>query len=60
MLYVARDEDGELNLFKGKPKKGLSWWVPVVGYRIMELDRDLFPEVWWEDEEPTQVELKIK
>lgn len=57
-LYVARDKNGRLYLYKHKPKKyNIVWTNPAF---IEELDSNLFPEVRWEDEEPTEVELVIR
>ena len=44
-MYIARDKDGTLCVFFNKPIK---------------IDSSLFPEVKWEDEEPTEVELVTK
>lgn len=57
-LYVARDRAGSLYLYRIKPIKGATFWDSSCD--SMELDRDLYPEVKWEDEEPTEVELVIK
>lgn len=57
-LYVARDKNGSLYLYEYKPKKHSIIWTNL-GF-VEELDSDLFPEVKWEDEEPTEVELTIK
>jgi hypothetical protein len=66
--FVARNEDGTLNLFMGvKPYKcniyGNGYWaIPYKiedGY-IEEIQNDNFPQVKWGDKEPTKVELTIK
>lgn len=66
--FVARNEDGTLNLFMGAtPYKcnicGNGYWaIPYKiedGY-IEEIQNDKFPQVKWEDKEPTKVELDIK
>lgn len=66
--YVAREESGTLQLFRNKPTKFVfSYpWNKKHGWFVndedisMEIDANLFPEVKWEDEEPTEVELVIK
>ena len=57
--WVARDYDGSLYMYPDKPKKMKdNWYAHKVGY--MKLKDSLFPEVKWEDEEPTEIELSIK
>lgn len=58
-LYVARDKDESLYLYEYKPKKCRTVWSDYLGF-IEKLDSNLFPEVRWPDEEPTEVELVIK
>ena len=67
--FVARDEDGTLNLFMGVTpyKRNIYrngyWTIPdneiEDGY-IEEIQNDKFPQIKWEDKEPTEVELTIK
>lgn len=57
-LYVARDKNGALYLYENKPYKDVGIWCPR-GMSIL-LGRDALPEVKWEDEDPTEVELTIK
>lgn len=57
-MWIARDRAGALYLYRVKPIKGISFWDSSCDAN--ELDRDSFPEVKWEDKEPTEVELKIK
>lgn len=59
-LYIARDEDGYLALYSKKPAKSVSVWRTDVSGQEMMLPEDEFPEVRWEDKEPTEVELQIK
>ena len=62
-MYVARDKDGDLCLFNARPVKidELGYWQPAkTMLDWIKLDRSLFPEVSWEDEEPTEVELVKK
>lgn len=57
-LWIARDEDGILTLYYGKPilEDWLGMWGSNEGCK--ELDRDLFPEVTFENS-PQQVEIKL-
>lgn len=57
-LYVARDKGGSLYLYRTKPIKEATFWDSSCD--SIELDWDSFPEVKWEDTEPTEVELTIK
>lgn len=60
-MWIARDKDGELYLFKEKPHKSkLSNTVWVQSTDFFSIDSSLFPNVRWEDNEPTEVELVIK
>ena len=58
--WVARDDVGDklvLHLHKPYIKEEGMWkssFIPRV------LEQDLFPDIKWEDEEPTEVELTIK
>lgn len=67
--FVARDEDGTLNLFMGvTPYKrniyGNGYWGfhddEIEDCYIEEIQNDKFPQIKWEDKEPTEVELTIK
>ena len=69
--FVARDENGSLSLFvdprnMDKRKfvrndngclKGGYWCFPCGEY--VQLDEDLFPDVKWEDDYPTEVTIRI-
>ena len=67
IMFVARDRDGELFVFKDKPirssNENLSpawdcWDVDGInGDLAMELNKGLFPNLRWEDE-PIEVRLK--
>lgn len=61
-MYVARDKGGDLYLFQTRPRKSdkLNIWIEECIYKTIKLDSSLFPEVSWEDEEPTEVELVKK
>ena len=63
-MWLARDKDGSLFLYIGCiPKKNRldNVWI-AKELRItdaMLLDKDLFPEVQWSDDEPTKVKIVI-
>lgn len=62
-MYVARDKDNDLILFTERPQKATDYefWLPTKHcFDWIRLDSELFPEVKWEDEEPTEVELVKK
>ena len=63
-MWLARDKDDDLFLYIGSiPIKNRldNVWIAqellVTG--IVQLDKDLFPEVKWSDDEPTKVKLVI-
>ena len=61
--WIARDEDGGLHIYIGEcPYKTDCEWNVI--YRdlvyIQKLNNNSYPQVKWEDEEPTEVELTIK
>lgn len=57
--WVARDKDGSLYMYTGKPEKmSDSWYAQNVGYA--KLNDSLFHEVQWSDEEPKGIVLSIK
>lgn len=62
--WVARDEDGSMTLFYGsdKPSKkdNDDYWSAVFGNTLEYLPQEMFPDVKWEDVEPTKIELIIK
>lgn len=58
-LYVARNKDGSLNLFKTNElvkNKGKGYWVGI-GVTEIPIKRENFPEVSWDDMAPTKLEL---
>lgn len=63
-MYVARDKGGRLFLYFTKPIKigVFDRWCSVSSRPndYNEINSSLFPEVKWEDEEPTEVELVKK
>ena len=56
--YIARDEDGSLYLYDNIPIKQRIYFEPQRGYKMMELDDTLFPEVTFKNS-PQEVELKL-
>lgn len=56
-IWVARDYDGRLFMYKNKPYKGHKIWQ---GDEYVDLDKTALPEVKWTDKEPTEVEVIIK
>ena len=63
-MYVARDKDGDLYLYKEQPVRNDNWESWQSGsdnpHDYLKLDPSLLPEVKWEDEGPTEVELVKK
>lgn len=62
-FYIARDEDGTLNMFVEKPVKTFSededrpngaWGNDLMGESYCQLNSEWFPEIKWEDERPTK------
>lgn len=60
-MWLTRDKDNDLYLFIGteKPKKAGEQWFWVCS-EIVKMDNNLFPEVQWNDKEPTKVKLIIE
>lgn len=58
--WVARDKDGLLYLYLAPPRKYQSKWLPNIRADYFDINRELFPEVKWEDEEPTELTFTIK
>lgn len=57
-MWIARDADGEICIFMEKPEKiSMMWGTGKRNY--FRIKDTLFPEVKWEDPEPTKAELKI-
>ena len=61
--FIARDKDESLSIYFGKkPYKGEYAWsfYDHLSMNFADIpDKNLFPEVKWEDETPTEVEIKI-
>ena len=62
--WIARDENMDLYIFFERPNKRFECWnlenAEGMCGTNKELNKDLFPQVKWEDSEPTKVELIIK
>ena len=62
--WVARDSFGNLTIFLEKTKRHSESTICGLEYggegKYFEINRNLFPQVKWEDEKPTKVELLIK
>lgn len=54
-LWVARDGDGKLILSLYKPEKGYNTWIRGIGF--LHIPSDLFPNVKWQNDEPTLIEV---
>lgn len=52
--WIARDSDGGLCIYKGKPKKEGNGWYSD-DYVYLYYFNHLFPAIKWEDEEPTLI-----
>ena len=59
--FIARDSDGGLYLYYSNPPiKSEEIWVLLYTPRnTFKIDNDLFPEVKWEDKEPTEINIEI-
>lgn len=61
--WITRDKDGTLGLYKHseKPSKWRDWWVN--GLQLFHIEESDLPSninPQWEDDEPIEVEIKIK
>ena len=56
-MWLARDEDGSLYMYENKPVKHAVEWR---GSCLTDMPQGMFPEVKWEDPEPTKVEIIIE
>jgi hypothetical protein len=59
-MYLARDKNGDLYLFNGRPERGNEcWWAETgIDGTYLRLDKALYPEVTW-DTDPLPVALTI-
>lgn len=58
-MYIARDKDGTLCLYKGKPSRYDGFFDNDSYYSAIYLDSHLFPEITWENS-PQEIEITIK
>lgn len=64
-MWIARDKNGLLAIYKQKPNKykSLGQWGnmenPISYACVDDAILDLFPEIKWEDEEPRELVLKL-
>lgn len=60
--WIARNINGDLNVYTDEPHKGNNiWHLEIFNKgRYFAIQRQAFPQVKWEDKEPTEVELTIK
>lgn len=62
-MWLARDRNGDLRMYKREPLKYLHWgfWdLRKAPYGQIKLPSNIFPEVKWSDSEPTKVKLVIE
>ena len=58
--YIARDKGGDLCIYTGgKPYKVATFWALEEPGCSGKISNNLFPDVKWEDEEPTEVRIEI-
>lgn len=55
--WVARDKTGSLFLYFSEPLRNKRYWYSSNQY--IELPQEAFPNVKWEDNEPTRVYIRI-
>lgn len=58
--WIARDEDGRLCVYPGKPLKVTTKWGSGLGHKFFDLFDHLFQMVRWEDDEPWKIEDLLK
>lgn len=61
-MWIARDKDGLLCIYRHKPSKGGIVWIQNPEDKDFDdmyiIPEDYSPEVKWEDEEPRELILK--
>lgn len=59
-MWIARDKYGDLFIYENKPIKTEydTWEDPTNPNEFYRIDRDAFPEVRLDDEEPRELILK--
>lgn len=66
-MWIARDKDGTIRLFKSKPYRNTKWWdceneywhSDDLTYIEIPSDWDIFTNITWVDN-PIEVELTLK
>lgn len=58
--WIARDRDGGLFVYPGKPSKAANAWGSTLGYTFLGSFNHLFKMVKWEDDEPWKIEDLLK
>ena len=58
--WVARDANYNIYFYRDKPSKVDSQWLGTIGEIFVKIDNNSFPQVSWEDDEPTVCEIVIK
>lgn len=58
--WIARDKNGRLCVYPGKPSKAVTSWGCALGHRFFDLFDHLFKMVKWEDEEPWKIDDLLK
>lgn len=61
-MWIARNKNGSLFVYRQKPKKKKNKWVPpYMGFAptCLRINNSVFPEVKWEDDEPRELVLKV-
>lgn len=53
--WIARDKDGRLCVYPGKPLKAITKWGSGLGHKFFDLFDRLFQMVRWEDDEPWKI-----
>lgn len=53
--YLARDENGDLWVFRVKPEKEDDFWDAKTDYHSVIIENDSFPEIKWTDDESTNI-----
>lgn len=58
--WIARDANHKIYFYNDKPSKVDSQWLGKIGEIFVKIDNNSFPQVVWEDNEPTPCEVMIK
>ena len=59
--FIARDSTGSIFLYHpNPPSKAKEIWIKATRTDTLSaINENLFPEVKWEDEEPTEINIEI-